>query len=106
MPSRTVRLITLGCKVNQYETQYVKEALEANGYREAAASEAADLCVVNTCTVTAEGDAGPCALRWCRSRSQNRGARSMRHIRAFLRTSCRRSNRRSFHRPRTRIDVA
>src|SRR5258708_26664951 len=53
----TCRLLTLGCKVNQYETQYVKEMLEVNGYREAAADEAADLCVVNTCTVTAEGDA-------------------------------------------------
>src|SRR5947209_10192357 len=55
--SRTCRLVTLGCKVNQYETQYVKETLEANGYREAAEGESADLCVVNTCTVTAEGDA-------------------------------------------------
>ncbi len=54
---RTCRLLTLGCKVNQYETQYVKEALEASGYVEAAAGEPADLCVVNTCTVTAEGDA-------------------------------------------------
>jgi threonylcarbamoyladenosine tRNA methylthiotransferase MtaB len=54
---RTCRLVTLGCKVNQYETQYVKEALEANGYREAGEGERADLCVVNTCTVTAEGDA-------------------------------------------------
>jgi threonylcarbamoyladenosine tRNA methylthiotransferase MtaB len=54
---RTCRLLTLGCKVNQYETQYVKEALEQNGYREAQPGEAADLCVVNTCTVTAEGDA-------------------------------------------------
>jgi threonylcarbamoyladenosine tRNA methylthiotransferase MtaB len=50
-------LATLGCKVNQYETQYVKETLELNGYREAATNEAADLCVVNTCTVTMEGDA-------------------------------------------------
>src|SRR5437660_228888 len=57
MPTPTCRLETLGCKVNQYETQYVKEALQANGYREAASGEAADLCVVNTCTVTAEGDA-------------------------------------------------
>jgi len=56
-PNRTCRLLTLGCKVNQYETQYVKEMLEANGYREAGPDEAADLCVVNTCTVTAEGDA-------------------------------------------------
>jgi threonylcarbamoyladenosine tRNA methylthiotransferase MtaB len=54
---RRCRLVTLGCKVNQYETQYVKEALEANGYREAAVCEPADLCVVNTCTVTMEGDA-------------------------------------------------
>jgi threonylcarbamoyladenosine tRNA methylthiotransferase MtaB len=49
--------VTLGCKVNQYETQYVKEALQANGYREAGPDEPADLCLVNTCTVTAEADA-------------------------------------------------
>jgi threonylcarbamoyladenosine tRNA methylthiotransferase MtaB len=54
---RTCRLVTLGCKVNQYETQYVKEMLEASGYREAADGEPADLCVVNTCTVTHEADA-------------------------------------------------
>src|SRR4051812_41137054 len=53
----TCRLVTLGCKVNQYESQYVKETLEANGYREAPAEERADLCIVNTCTVTMEGDA-------------------------------------------------
>jgi threonylcarbamoyladenosine tRNA methylthiotransferase MtaB len=53
----TVRLLTLGCKVNQYETQYVKEMLELNGYVEADDGQPADLCIVNTCTVTAEGDA-------------------------------------------------
>src|SRR5438874_2286114 len=53
----TCRLVTLGCKVNQYETQYVKEMLEANGYREAVSGERADLCIVNTCTVTHEADA-------------------------------------------------
>ncbi len=53
---RTCRLVTLGCKVNQYETQLVKEALERNGFREALDGENADLCVVNTCTVTGEGD--------------------------------------------------
>ena len=47
---------TLGCKVNQYETQYVREALLGIGYADAEASQPADLCVVNTCTVTAEGD--------------------------------------------------
>jgi threonylcarbamoyladenosine tRNA methylthiotransferase MtaB len=53
----TCRLLTLGCKVNQYDTQLVKETLEANGYREADPNQPADLCVVNTCTVTAEADA-------------------------------------------------
>lgn len=53
---KTCQLVTLGCKVNQYETQLVKEALEKNGYREAGEAETADLCVVNTCTVTATGD--------------------------------------------------
>src|ERR1700722_16857121 len=56
MQHRTCRLVTLGCKVNQYETQLVKEALEQNGYREASEGESADLCVVNTCTVTGAGD--------------------------------------------------
>jgi threonylcarbamoyladenosine tRNA methylthiotransferase MtaB len=51
------RLVTLGCKVNQYETQYVRELLERNGWRVAADGERAELCVVNTCTVTHEGDA-------------------------------------------------
>jgi threonylcarbamoyladenosine tRNA methylthiotransferase MtaB len=54
---RTCRLVTLGCKVNQYETQYAREMLQANGYREAADGEPADLCLVNTCTVTHEADA-------------------------------------------------
>ncbi|RLS51652.1 MAG: tRNA (N(6)-L-threonylcarbamoyladenosine(37)-C(2))-methylthiotransferase MtaB [Planctomycetota bacterium] len=56
MSTRTVRLVTLGCKVNQYETQLVKEALVAGGFREAGEGDNADLCVVNTCTVTGEGD--------------------------------------------------
>jgi threonylcarbamoyladenosine tRNA methylthiotransferase MtaB len=57
MSTRTCRLVTLGCKVNQYETQLVQEALEQHGFREATAGESADLCVVNTCTVTNAGDA-------------------------------------------------
>ncbi len=55
--NRLVRLVTLGCKVNQYETQYVKETLQANGFHEAESNEPAGLCIVNTCTVTNEGDA-------------------------------------------------
>ena len=56
MSDRTCRLVTLGCKVNQYETQLVKETLLQNGFREADDDEVADLCVVNTCTVTGEAD--------------------------------------------------
>jgi threonylcarbamoyladenosine tRNA methylthiotransferase MtaB len=52
----TLKTVTLGCKVNQYETQYVREGLLSIGFSDAAADQRADLCVVNTCTVTAEGD--------------------------------------------------
>ena len=52
----TLRTVTLGCKVNQYETQLVRDGLLGGGYRDAAEGERAALCVVNTCTVTAEGD--------------------------------------------------
>ncbi len=52
-----LRTITLGCKVNQYETQYVREGLLSVGYSDAGDGEPAELCVVNTCTVTSEGDA-------------------------------------------------
>lgn len=51
-----LKTVTLGCKVNQYETEFVREGLLGIGYRDAAAEEPAELCIVNTCTVTAEGD--------------------------------------------------
>ena len=51
-----LKTATLGCKVNQYETQFVREALRRIGYRDVTPSETADLVVVNTCTVTAESD--------------------------------------------------
>lgn len=52
-----LKTVTLGCKVNQYETQLVREGLLRIGFQDAADGVPADLCVVNTCTVTAEGDA-------------------------------------------------
>ena len=55
MPA-TLKTVTLGCKVNQYETEYVREGLVGIGYRDVLLGEAADLCIVNTCTVTGEGD--------------------------------------------------
>jgi len=52
----TLKTVTLGCKVNQYETEFVREGLVGIGYRDAEPGEAADVCLVNTCTVTATGD--------------------------------------------------
>ncbi len=51
-----LKTVTLGCKVNQYETEYVRQGFLRLGYREANDGEPADLCIVNTCTVTAESD--------------------------------------------------
>lgn len=52
-----LKTVTLGCKVNQYETQFVREGLLSVGFEDAENSQAADLCIVNTCTITGEGDA-------------------------------------------------
>jgi threonylcarbamoyladenosine tRNA methylthiotransferase MtaB len=49
-------LKTYGCKVNQYETQFIREHLVSKGYKEANNIEDADICLVNTCTVTARAD--------------------------------------------------
>jgi threonylcarbamoyladenosine tRNA methylthiotransferase MtaB len=57
MSGATLRTATLGCKVNQYETEFVREVLLDHGFQEPETDEPADLCVVNTCTVTNEGDA-------------------------------------------------
>lgn len=56
MPAK-LRVTTLGCKVNQYETELVRQGLQRAGYDDCVDDEPADLCVVNTCTVTNEGDA-------------------------------------------------
>src|SRR5215213_1148104 len=51
-----LKTVTLGCKVNQYETEFVREGLLGIGFEDALDQDPADLCIVNTCTVTAEGD--------------------------------------------------
>jgi len=56
MKKRIFKIKTFGCKVNQYETQAIREALASGGYEEAKKSQKADLCIVNTCTVTAKAD--------------------------------------------------
>ena len=53
---RTVAFHTLGCKVNQYDTQAMRERFEEAGYTTADFEGAADVYVINTCTVTGTGD--------------------------------------------------
>jgi threonylcarbamoyladenosine tRNA methylthiotransferase MtaB len=55
-PRFSFKIYSLGCKVNQYDGQSIREKLVAAGLREAADNEQAGLCVVNTCTVTASAD--------------------------------------------------
>ncbi|MBO5510880.1 MAG: tRNA (N(6)-L-threonylcarbamoyladenosine(37)-C(2))-methylthiotransferase MtaB, partial [Clostridia bacterium] len=52
----TFAVLTLGCKVNQYESEAIAEALEAEGWLWRPSHEACDLYIINSCTVTAESD--------------------------------------------------
>lgn len=53
---KTVAFYTLGCKVNQYETQAMSEIFLKSGYTIVDPLEKADVYVINTCTVTNLGD--------------------------------------------------
>lgn len=52
--NNTFNIITLGCKVNQYESEAVEEIFEARGYKKK--EENSDIYVINTCTVTNMSD--------------------------------------------------
>ncbi len=54
--SRRVALATLGCKVNQYETQVIRERFKRANFELASFSEEADIYVINTCSVTKRAD--------------------------------------------------
>ncbi len=47
---------TLGCKVNQYETEYMAEILSKAGFEIVSPNEEADYYIINSCTVTATAD--------------------------------------------------
>jgi len=53
----TIAYHTLGCKVNQYETEKMREALESVGFETVPFGSRADAYVINTCAVTAAADA-------------------------------------------------
>jgi threonylcarbamoyladenosine tRNA methylthiotransferase MtaB len=50
------KVVTLGCRANQYESQAYTDQLLKMGYQRAAEGEEAELCIVNTCTVTESAD--------------------------------------------------
>lgn len=54
--SRRVAFATLGCRVNQVDTQHLQAALEARGFSTVPFGAAADVVIVNTCTVTARAE--------------------------------------------------
>ena len=53
---KTIAAYTLGCKVNQYDTEAMLERFEAAGYRAVPFQDEADVYLINTCTVTGTGD--------------------------------------------------
>lgn len=53
---KTIAVYTLGCKVNQYDTEAMLESFERAGYVSVPFPEAADVYLINTCTVTGTGD--------------------------------------------------
>lgn len=50
-------IVTLGCKVNQYESQAMREAMLKNGFTLSDDKDKADITIINSCTVTAVSDA-------------------------------------------------
>lgn len=50
------KVVTLGCRTNQYESQAYADQLTQLGYETADENDVADICIVNTCTVTASAD--------------------------------------------------
>lgn len=52
----TVTFYTLGCKVNQYETEACRSLMQAQGWKTVGCDAPADVVVINSCTVTAESD--------------------------------------------------
>ncbi|WP_027627098.1 tRNA (N(6)-L-threonylcarbamoyladenosine(37)-C(2))-methylthiotransferase MtaB [Ruminiclostridium cellobioparum] len=49
---RTMSIFTLGCKVNQYESEAVSSLFEQNGYEIVSFDQNSDIYIINTCTVT------------------------------------------------------
>lgn len=68
----TAAYYTLGCKVNQYETEKIREELEKLGFSTVAFTSEADVYIINSCTVTVTADAkSRRAIRQAAKRNSN-----------------------------------
>jgi threonylcarbamoyladenosine tRNA methylthiotransferase MtaB len=56
MEKKTFKVVTLGCRTNQYESQAYQDQLIALGYAPAQEGDPAAICIVNSCTVTESAD--------------------------------------------------
>ena len=54
--NKTVSFLTLGCKVNQYDSDAMRTIFLQQGYKAVKEEEEADVYVINTCSVTSIGD--------------------------------------------------
>lgn len=71
---KKISLHTIGCRLNQYETEKMAAELYPYGFRRAEPGESADLYIINTCTVTHKADAD-CRQIIKRAARQNPNAR-------------------------------
>jgi threonylcarbamoyladenosine tRNA methylthiotransferase MtaB len=56
MCQKRVAIATLGCKVNQFDSEVIREKLLGLGFREVPFDQKADVYIINTCTVTGKSD--------------------------------------------------
>lgn len=56
MSNKKYKIVTLGCRTNQYESQGYSDQLQGMGYTQAGDEDQAEVCIVNTCTVTESAD--------------------------------------------------
>nr|WP_300859187.1 hypothetical protein [uncultured Acetatifactor sp.] len=82
---KTVALYNLGCKVNSYEMEVMRQILREKGYGIVAFDERADIYIVNTCTVTNIADR--------KSRQMLHRARQLNPDAVVVAVGCRRGGR-------------
>ena len=53
---KTISIVTLGCKVNQVESEKMAETLESHGFKVSMGLNPSDIYIINTCAVTNEAE--------------------------------------------------